>query len=285
MSESQLLAEPADVQMEDCEPSRDYEGGAEDAESSSSTYPSETEPRGRTSERFITWDQSTSKKEEQAESPTDQEDSRVRHNQKRMNQSCGTFENDDVQQGWSRSGEVRACSSSPKRKVPVDWTDSGDQTEAVHYVRTAKTPRRKGEAREDGNHFQAVTYDNAKYQQYIMQIDDVVDTRNRVTFENGGLILDAKPYGNMKTAKAATRELKAFRKRARIHRVCQVLPHATTSLTAESGISSKYVQSGLEREHDEEEEEALRYIGDQDGQDPLNIEVQTRRDDGNARNL
>ncbi|KAG6946584.1 hypothetical protein JG687_00016616 [Phytophthora cactorum] len=147
MSESQLLAEPADVQMEDCEPSRDYEGGAEDAESSSSTYPSETEPRGRTSERFITWDQSTSKKEEQAESPTDQEDSRVRHNQKRMNQSCGTFENDDVQQGWSRSGEVRACSSSPKRKVPVDWTDSGDQTEAVHYVRTAKTPRRKGEAR------------------------------------------------------------------------------------------------------------------------------------------
>ncbi|KAG2824049.1 hypothetical protein PC129_g21431 [Phytophthora cactorum] len=264
MSESQLLAEPADVQMEDCEPSRDYEGGAEDAESSSSTYPSETEPRGRTSERFITWDQSTSKKEEQAESPTDQEDSRVRHNQKRMNQSCGTFENDDVQQGWSRSGEVRACSSSPKRKVPVDWTDSGDQTEAVHY---------------------AVTYDNAKYQQYIMQIDDVVDTRNRVTFENGGLILDAKPYGNMKTAKAATRELKAFRKRARIHRVCQVLPHATTSLTAESGISSKYVQSGLEREHDEEEEEALRYIGDQDGQDPLNIEVQTRRDDGNARNL
>ncbi|KAG2970568.1 hypothetical protein PC118_g16789 [Phytophthora cactorum] len=107
MSESQLLAEPADVQMEDCEPSRDYEGGAEDAESSSSTYPSETEPRGRTSERFITWDQSTSKKEEQAESPTDQEDSRVRHNQKRMNQSCGTFENDDVQQGWSRSGERR----------------------------------------------------------------------------------------------------------------------------------------------------------------------------------
>ncbi|KAG3075883.1 hypothetical protein PI125_g21648 [Phytophthora idaei] len=133
MSESQLLAEPADVQKEDCEPSRDYEGGAEDAESSSSTYPSETEPRGRTSERFITWDQSTSKKEEQAESPTDQEDSRVLQNQKRMNQSCGTFDNDDVQQGWSRSGEVRACSSSPKPKVPVDWTDSGDQTEAVHY--------------------------------------------------------------------------------------------------------------------------------------------------------
>ncbi|KAG3131644.1 hypothetical protein PI126_g19969 [Phytophthora idaei] len=108
MSESQLLAEPADVQKEDCEPSRDYEGGAEDAESSSSTYPSETEPRGRTSERFITWDQSTSKKEEQAESPTDQEDSRVLQNQKRMNQSCGTFDNDDVQQGWSRSGETVA---------------------------------------------------------------------------------------------------------------------------------------------------------------------------------
>ncbi|KAG3053511.1 hypothetical protein PC122_g22315 [Phytophthora cactorum] len=121
MSESQLLAEPADVQMEDCEPSRDYEGGAEDAESSSSTYPSETEPRGRTSERFITWDQSTSKKEEQAESPTDQEDSRVRHNQKRMNQSCGTFENDDVQQGWSRSGEWRpdgSCTLHPG--IPVD---------------------------------------------------------------------------------------------------------------------------------------------------------------------
>ncbi|KAF1795401.1 hypothetical protein PC128_g10257 [Phytophthora cactorum] len=70
--------------------------------------------------------------------------------------------------------------------------------------------------RENGNHFQAVTYSKDKHQQYVLQIELVTEIRNRVSLKHGGRSLDSQPYDHMKTARAAAQELKSFRRRIKV---------------------------------------------------------------------
>ncbi|KAI9980930.1 hypothetical protein PInf_010275 [Phytophthora infestans] len=67
-----------------------------------------------------------------------------------------------------------------------------------------------------GNHYQAVTYEPKRYEVYTDKWKELTSQRNRVLTKYGGRALDAEPYDPDKLAKAATKELKALRRAAKV---------------------------------------------------------------------
>ncbi|KAL4101674.1 hypothetical protein PRIC1_005423 [Phytophthora ramorum] len=61
-----------------------------------------------------------------------------------------------------------------------------------------------------GNHFQAVTYDAERYQCYSDNMEEMLAKTNMILAKHGRAELDRVPYDQHKTAKAATKELKAI---------------------------------------------------------------------------
>ncbi|KAI9988714.1 hypothetical protein PInf_022172 [Phytophthora infestans] len=67
-----------------------------------------------------------------------------------------------------------------------------------------------------GNHYQAVTYEPKRYEVYTDKWKELTSQRNRVLTKYEGRALDAEPYDSDKLAKAATKELKALRRAAKV---------------------------------------------------------------------
>ncbi|KAG1712695.1 hypothetical protein DVH05_000435 [Phytophthora capsici] len=66
-----------------------------------------------------------------------------------------------------------------------------------------------------GNHYQAVTYEATRYQEYTERWRELTESRNNIITKYGGRGLDPEPYDPDKTARAAARELKAIRREAK----------------------------------------------------------------------
>ncbi|EEY60380.1 uncharacterized protein PITG_12790 [Phytophthora infestans T30-4] len=66
-----------------------------------------------------------------------------------------------------------------------------------------------------GNHYQAVTYEATRYQEYTERWKELTERRNNIIQKYGGRGLDPEPYDSDKTARAAARELKAIRREAK----------------------------------------------------------------------
>ncbi|EEY60108.1 uncharacterized protein PITG_12424 [Phytophthora infestans T30-4] len=66
-----------------------------------------------------------------------------------------------------------------------------------------------------GNHYQAVSYEATRYQEYTERWRELTERRNNIIQKYGGIGLDPEPYDPDKTARAAARELKAIRREAK----------------------------------------------------------------------
>jgi len=83
--------------------------------------------------------------------------------------------------------------------------------------------------RAQGNHFQALTYDEQRYSKYWNQYEMLNDTRNNILSANGGLSLDSQHYDEEKVRRAAATALKRIRKRVKARRANVLTYEASNS--------------------------------------------------------
>ncbi|KAE8997009.1 hypothetical protein PR003_g18440 [Phytophthora rubi] len=95
-----------------------------------------------------------------------------------------------------------------------------------------------------GGHFQAVTYDPDRYEDYSKSWVQLTNKRNEIAVKYGGTRLDAGPYDSEKTAKVAAKELKVIRRAAKAVR---------QSSEEELNQQHQEVQADISEEEDEDE--------------------------------
>lgn len=72
--------------------------------------------------------------------------------------------------------------------------------------------------RSTGNHYQAITYDQARFTEYCKRWEELAGSRSDVLKQYGGSSLDPHPFDVQKTTQAAAQELKRIRKAAKLSR-------------------------------------------------------------------
>ncbi|GMF38279.1 unnamed protein product [Phytophthora lilii] len=97
--------------------------------------------------------------------------------------------------------------------------------------------------RQTGNHYQAIMYDNARFQEYTDRWEELTPVRNQIAKRFGGSELDAALFDNKLTKQAAAQELNTIRRAAKyqaaVRRAAQKVLHGEAESMALLTVQTK----------------------------------------------